>query len=415
MSLYKLLVFFAKRGDNAFMFNDCIIMAGGFGTRLWPASTSVHPKQFLPLPAQETSAACSDGSPEKGMSFFDASLNRALLLTKNSPDANIVVVSGTKHTDAITKACARLSEEERAKVVLIAEPLAKNTAPAIACALFYIDLITKNSERTILVLTSDHIIKPQEVFEDSSIAAAEFAKAGNLVVFGIPPERPETGYGYIEAIGSPKALSEAPAKAPEVFSVTAFREKPDAKTAAQFVQAGNFYWNSGMFAFAKTFMLNEFEKNAHEVTSPFGVLRPPEKHSYSLKEGLKVLENWENLGKAYSETKAISFDYAIAEKCLKTVMVKADFSWIDVGSWDEYSKLSKLNSGEIYGDEASKESCFINSDIPVALCGVKDLIIVVRSGKDGSPPAVLISKKGETQAVREIVQEIKANGRTELL
>jgi mannose-1-phosphate guanylyltransferase len=192
------------------------------------------------------------------------------------------------------------------------------------------------------------------------------------------------------------------------------REKPDPARAKKFIAAKKFFWNSGMFAFSSVFMLAEFRRNAPEVAAPFRKLLTPGKHSYSIRKGLRILEFWDNLENAYSKTKTISFDYAIAEKCNSTVMVKAGFSWIDVGSWDEYARLAGRQTAEVYGNSKTKDTCFVDSDIPVALLGVEDLIVVVRSGKDG-PQAVLISKKGETQRVKDIVAEIKAAGKTELL
>ena len=388
-------------------------MAGGSGTRLWPASTSSRPKQFLGLPK-------GSKTPEESLSFFLAAIERALAVTGNSDDSHVIIVAGRKHINPIVEECSRLSAAERKRLVLIPEPLAKNTAPAIACALHYIDWVAAGRERNILVLTSDHIIKPLEAFKTDANAAAAMAQADKLVVFGIQPQRPETGYGYIEAA---EALTLPPAESvnhcgryePEVFGVASFREKPDMKTAQKFIEAKKFYWNSGMFAFSSKFMLAEFRRSEPELILPFSKLWAPNQHSYTTMGDLRVLENWANLEKAYDTTKAISFDYAIAEKCESTVMVKAGFSWTDVGSWDEYSKLAKSTDAEVYGSQAAKDSCFVNSDIPVALCEVEDLIVVVRSGKDGGAPAVLISKKGETQHVKDIVEEIKAAGKTELL
>ena len=397
------------------MFNDCIIMAGGSGTRLWPASTAARPKQFLDVPqGAETS------KKEKGQSFFLAAIERALAVIENSDDSHVVIVAGRGHTDLIAGECSRLSAQERKRLVLIPEPFARNTAPAIACALQYIDWIAAGRERNILVLTSDHIMTPLKVFKADASAAAAMAQADKLVVFGIPPAWPETGYGYVEAA---KSLTLPPAESvqqqeryePEVFSVASFREKPDMKTAEAFIGAKNFYWNSGMFAFSSKFMLAEFRRSASDVILPFSKLWAPNENCYTTREGLKILEQWANLETAYDKTKAISFDYAIAEKCESTVMVKAGFSWTDVGSWDEYSKLATHTDAEVYAAKDTKDSCFVNSDIPVALCGVEDLIVVVRSGRDGGPPAVLISKKGQTQRVKEIVEDIKAAGRTELL
>jgi mannose-1-phosphate guanylyltransferase/mannose-1-phosphate guanylyltransferase/mannose-6-phosphate isomerase len=305
--------------------------------------------------------------------------------------------------------------------------MAKNTAPAIACGILYADWEGGGLERNILVLTSDHIISPLSVFKANAAAAAAYAQQDKLAVCGISPLSPDTGYGYIE---TSQLLSGSHVQdkgrrhfEPEVFKASSFREKPDRKTAEHYIKAGNFYWNSGMFAFSSKFMINEFRKNAPEVLSPFSKLMAPENQEYRKLKGLRILSEWMDLDKAYNKTKSISFDYAIAEKCSQTVMVKADFKWRDVGSWDEYIRLlqTQLPKNQMAADKEAdifrvgSESTFVDSDIPVALCGVEDLIVVVRSGKDGNPPAVLITKKGETQKVKEIVEKIKASGKKDLL
>jgi mannose-1-phosphate guanylyltransferase/mannose-1-phosphate guanylyltransferase/mannose-6-phosphate isomerase len=269
-----------------------------------------------------------------------------------------------------------------------------------------------------LVLTSDHIIQPLEVFAQDAACAAVFARQGKLAVFGIPPRAPETGYGYIEAA---EALPYSDGKKPSrtsVFRAAAFREKPDRATAEAFLAAGRFYWNSGMFAFSSGFMLEEFRCGAPECLLPFETFKAPAESAYTVRQGIKVLEAWPGLNEAYNAVKGISFDYAIAEKCGQTVMAAARFDWFDIGSWDEYAKLLGSSRGEAYAvrvPSGREGSCFVDADIPVALCGVEDLIVVARSGKDGGPPAILIAKKGETQGVRDIVEQIKAAGRTELL
>jgi hypothetical protein len=150
------------------------------------------------------------------------------------------------------------------------------------------------------------------------------------------------------------------------------------------------------------------------VILPFGKLRAPDERSFKTQRGLRILWEWLDLDKAYQGAQAISFDYAIAEKCSDTVMVQSGFDWTDVGSWDEYAALtSETKHSEVY--QSGSRGCFVDSDIPVALIGVEDLIIAVRSGKSGEPGSVLVAKKGETQKVREIVEQIKAAGRTELL
>jgi mannose-1-phosphate guanylyltransferase/mannose-1-phosphate guanylyltransferase/mannose-6-phosphate isomerase len=390
------------------MFDDCIIMAGGFGTRLWPASNSRKPKQFLSISPNDAG----------GVSFFSAAVERALSVI-DTADGRVIIIAGKSHVSPIVEACAAFRPEERKRLVLIPEPAAKNTAPAIACAVLYADWVS-GAERNMLVLTSDHIIQPPETFKIDASAAAAFAQQDKLAVFGIPPTKPETGYGYIEIakrLSIPQDREQAAGvrrlSEPEAYAVASFREKPDRKTAETYAASGRFFWNSGMFAFSSQFMLEEFSRRAPEVIRPFKKLRAPDERCYGVDKGLRILEEWPELKDAYAEVKNISFDYAIAEKCSQTIMVKAGFDWIDVGNWDEYARLLGNTGSELY--QSGCESCFVDSDIPTALAGVKDLIVVVRSGRDGGPPVVLIAKKGETQRVRDIVEQIKTAGRTELL
>ena len=390
-----------RKGDRAaytwVMFDDCVIMAGGSGTRLWPASSGAAPKQFLPIGESGT--------------FFNAALDRAFAVT--GKNGRVIIVAGASHAAGIRAACARYTPEELGRAVLIPEPLAKNTAPAIACAAGFAAK-TGGGNRKILVLTSDHVIEPLERFLEAAAAVKNFTD-GALAVFGIRPRRPETGYGYIEA---GERLTES-GKGPAVFAVTSFREKPEKAAAQQFLAAGNFFWNSGMFAFSSNFILGEFERNAPGVISPFIKLGAPPETGHN--EGtLRILENWPGLEEAYRAAESVSFDYAIAEKCSRTVMVESPFTWTDVGSWDEYAALAGTEHGGLCSKgtvvyQADASGCFVDADIPVALAGVEDLIVAVRSGKNGGPAAVLVAKRGETQKVRDIVAQIKADGNNNLL
>ena len=383
------------------MFNDCIIIAGGAGTRLWPASSSRSPKQFLPIPAPG----------EKG-SFFNTAIERALALVGREKQGSIIIIAGRFHVTQIIKACDKYSDEEKRHIVLIPEPESKNTAPAIACALTYLDWMSGGVDRKIMVLTSDHIITPLNRFMVDTKAASAFAQADKLAIFGIKPRGPETGFGYIEA----GQLISGEVEEPSVFKVISFREKPDRMKAESFIKAGSFYWNSGMFAFSSKFMMNEFRLHAPDLFMPFGKLRAPDERSFRTEKGIRILWEWMDLKLAYSDVKPISFDYAIAEKCTDIVMVRAGFDWLDVGGWDEYASLvekNKLNKSEVY--QTLSKNCFVDSDVPVALIGVEDLIIAVRSGKNGGPGSVLVAKKGETQHMREIVAQIRENDREEIL
>lgn len=392
------------------MFTDCIIMAGGSGTRLWPASNSRCPKQFLEIPG--------------GGTFFKSALERAFAVTE--ADGMVIIVTGMGHVPHVVKACADLPEPQRKRIVVIPEPVGKNTAPAIACAATFIkqrlggatlsrtSAVDLSNKRSVLVLTSDHIIGPLQDFVADAAAAAQLAASDALVVFGIPPQRPETGFGYIEA-GSPVSVLDAKA-----FKVSSFREKPDLATAQSFLAKGNFFWNSGMFAFNVDFILSQFREHAPETIAPFEALPQPLPEHRETQQGVALLSRWPGLNEAYTAVAPISIDYAIAEKCPSVAMVASRFSWTDVGSWDEYAKI--LEQGKEAANSipqsvftAGSSNCFVDSDIPVALCGVEDLIVVVRSGADGKTPSVLICKKGESQQVKTIVEQIKKANRGDLL
>ena len=382
-------------------------MAGGSGTRLWPASSSKNPKQFM--------------SADRGKSFLALALERALAVMENPrdnlPAGRVIIIAGKSHIPAIIDVCKNFPESKKKHFVLIPEPEAKNTAPAIAAGVAYIDAAGRGQDRSILVLTSDHLISPLKTFKTNAKAAAAFVRQNKLVVFGIVPDSPHTGYGYIEASG---LIYD---KASKVHAAAAFREKPDLKTAKRFLKAGNFYWNSGMFAFSSKFMLDEFKTKTPLLYDSFIGLKAPDKKSYNTREKIRILEKWSGLDSAYKKAERISFDYAIAEKCSKTLMVKADFNWLDVGSWDVYAGLFSQSAKSGAAKEAGEKdvfriesgSSFVDSDIPVALINAEDLVVVIRTGKEGCPKAALIAKKGKTQKVKEIVEQIKDAGRIDLL
>jgi len=369
------------------MFDDCLIMAGGSGTRLWPASSSRLPKQFLPANNRQ--------------SFFSMAVERALALTGNG---RVIIITGKSHIPLVIADAAKLSAAEKKRLIVIGEPVAKNTAPAIACAVVL--SLLNGSDKTggnMLVLTSDHIIKPLKTFKADAALAAAAAKEGKLAVFGIPPSYPETGYGYIETGKTGSG----------VYNVTAFHEKPDTRTAKKYTASGRFFWNSGMFAFNTGFMADEFRLYAPDVFLPFEKLKAPKPQNFTVTRGVRILSRWSGLEAAYRKTPGISFDYAIAEKCKKTAMIRSNFDWIDIGNWEEYAKICGKNSSQVYS--VLEKNCYVDSDIPVALAGVEDLIVVIRSGKDGKGASALITRKGQTQNVRNIVEQIKKAGRTDLL
>jgi len=233
--------------------------------------------------------------------------------------------------------------------------------------------------------------------------AACLAEQGWLVTFGIPPERPETGYGYIEVAD----------KIDPGFRVRKFKEKPDESTARSFLSQGNHYWNSGMFAFRADRFLEELDKHAPEVARPFFMASPPEipQHSPIGKTPI-MLPVGKQIEEIYRKTPSISIDYAVMEHSDHCAAVPAHFSWSDVGSWDVVaelfgSELEKRQAEHLITVEA--EGNFVLSDLPVALAGVKDLIVIVKNG------VVLVCKRGKTQLVKDVVQTLKDTERSDLL
>lgn len=361
------------------MFSYIVILAGGAGTRLWPASTSSHPKQFMPLP---------------GGSFFRRALERAFSL---EPDKGILVVTGAAQAPAATEEARALRSErpDSCEVRILPEPMGRNTAPAVAYALARARAEGSAEDSTFLLMTSDHIIEPLSVFLEDARKAEELASSEYLVCFGIPPHYPATGYGYIEA-----ADPIGPGR-----RARSFREKPDLKTAEAFLATGNFLWNSGMYAFRADTMTREMETYAQAIPEAFRALRGrPSVRNFG---EVSVVEGWEGLDEAYARTPSISLDYAVSEKSRRVALVEAAFSWNDIGSWDEMTRIFPETSSEVYPEDSS--DCFVYSDLPVALCGVSGLTVVIRNG------AALIVRNGSSQLVRKAVEEIKTAGREDLL
>ncbi len=354
------------------MIQHVVILAGGSGTRLWPASREGSPKQFLDL-----------GS---GRSLLQQALARALGLR---PAGRVLVVTHESQAQAVLKQARALRAPGLA---VLAEPAARNTAPAIAYACAWLEA-RGEGDAPLLVLAADHIIEPPERFAAAVARAAALAAGGRLVVFGVRPDRPETGYGYIEA---GERLGEG-------LLVRSFHEKPDAEGARRYLESGGYYWNSGMFAFTAGSFLEEADALAPWLSAPFRRARAalakgkPRRGIVAPAAGLRGI---------YGGLRSISIDYAIMEKSRRAAMVEADFAWSDVGSWDEVARVARPQ-GELA--RAGGDGNFVLSDIPVALAGVSGLIVVVRNG------VCLVCRAGSSQLVREVVEQVKGKGRSELL
>lgn len=364
-----------------------IIMAGGSGTRLWPASLRSHPKQLLRI-----------GS-------VYSLIQQAMLRAAAASDGPIVIVTNQDHVEPIATHAAELADATlqglQERLVYLPEPLGRNTAPAIALGMAYLRTVLP-PDATALILTADHLIEPVDAFVSDARRASTLAEAGHLVCFGIPPYRPETGYGYIEA---GKALDGG-------HAISAFKEKPDAETAASYLAAGNYFWNAGMFAFGINSFWAELAASAPDVEAHFTRLEP-ELELSTRADGAAAC-NPDRLRPIYETAPKISIDYALMERSSKGAVVPASFRWSDVGSWDEAAGINEkaMAAGGAARDPDARvepivieaSGVHVHSELPVAVCGVPDIHVVVTNGK------VLVCKRGESQLVKQVVEEAERRG-----
>ena len=366
------------------MITDVIILAGGFGERLWPASSPSFPKQFMAL--------------NGGSSFLQESIKRSLAL--NIPGKIVIVTRKDIEEECVRQALELAAREDDALyekimngTVVLSEPCAKHTAAAIMAGTCFIRKTVDNIKHTILVLTSDHVISPVENFAADCRKAAEAAEKGAFVCFTIPPTEPSTGYGYIKTGSSFDGLD-------STFKIENFKEKPDYETARKYLESGSYFWNSGMFAFCDDFFMNEMKALTPEVFEAFIPMTEGNLPKLKKYRGISIIDTWPEMEKTYSSVPSIAVDKAVAEKTSNAAAVKTTFKWTDVGSWDVFSQIctSPVNAANA---DIEGSNNFIYTDQPVALCGVSDLVVVARNGK------VLVMKKGCSALVREASQSLK--------
>jgi mannose-1-phosphate guanylyltransferase/mannose-6-phosphate isomerase len=370
-----------------------VILAGGAGTRLWPASTKKNPKQFLRLGGKQ--------------SLFAMTLQRAIGL---GIEGMICIVTHKDHAQGIVDECGEVMREANfpaERIWVLAEPEGRNTAPAITYAAILLQQSASVGD-TMIVLPADHLIEPLSVFIADVGKAARLAEQGWLVTFGIPPKGPETGYGYIETA---EELDPG-------FRVRKFKEKPDEATAKAFLAQGNHYWNSGMFAFRVDRYLEELQSHALDVAAAFQQAVLPQDFPATAKQPVStssvpvLIPADQALEAVYQRSPAISIDYAVMEHSERSAVVPAEFSWSDIGSWDVVAELvASASESEEGANIITVESGdnFVLSDLPVALAGVQDLIVVVKNG------TVLVCRKGKSQLVKDIVQILKEEDSSDLL
>ena len=357
------------------MFTDVIILAGGIGERLWPLSSKEHPKQFI-----ETGRG----------TFFQTALKRAVLL---KPSRSIIVVTRREFKAVTAAQClearkflsAQQAELLQKLLVILLEPEPRHTAAAVLYALSYLSLSHNGGEA--LVLTSDHIIDTDAQFISSCKKAYACVKENYFVCFAVKPLFPSTGFGYIEA---------GAAAGEGVYDIVSFKEKPGEQTAADFLTQGNYWWNSGMFAFQKSFYEEGIREFVPALSASFARLAAEKPRAYMFK-GFRVVQKWDALDKAYKNAASLSIDNAIAEKTKRARCVVAEFSWDDIGSWDVFaSRVPCTKENAVFVESTN---CSVYADIPVALCGVSDVIVAVKDGK------VLVMRKGKSSLIREAARK----------
>ncbi len=344
-----------------------LIMAGGVGTRFWPLSREKRPKQFLNILSDRSMIQMT----------VDRLLNRIKL-------EDIYIVTAASQVELTRESLPKLPPEN-----VIIEPFGMNTAPCIALSCLYL-LKKYEKNETMLVLPADHLIQKEEVFLEVVETANDYALQDYLVTFGIVPQYPATGYGYIEA---GKKLEEP------AFEVIRFKEKPDFVTAEAFLKAGNFFWNSGMFLWKLSTILKAFEKHLPKVIAVLAEV------SLKWDEDGKEAD----ISKEYAAMPRIPIDIGIMEKAEKRTVLKVELGWSDVGGWKSlYDVSGKDSDGNVLNSEnvtIDSRNNFVHAKKEVALIGVEDLVII------DTEDALLVATKERSEEVKEIVNRLKKKNR----
>jgi mannose-1-phosphate guanylyltransferase len=353
-----------------------VIMAGGRGTRFWPRSRTKRPKQLLDIVGSK--------------SILEQTIDRLLPITDWE---QIFVVTEVSQAEAVKDLLPDLP-----KTRLIVEPLGRNTAPCIGLAAIILEQIDPSA--IMAVLPADHYIAQVPSFQETLLAAAQASQTGDyLITLGILPTFPETGYGYLE---QGKKITES--KGHGVWEVKAFHEKPDRPKAVAMLKSGRFFWNSGMFVWTVSSILNQMS-----------LLTPAMyEELIKLKKFLGTPQWEEALRAGYEAMENISIDFAVMERADKVLMLVGDFGWNDVGSWEAVYQLQpKDEKGNfLYGPVMVLDSqgCLVHSpQKAVGLIGMKDLIVV------DTPDAILICPRERAQEVKKIVELLEAQRKFELL
>ena len=340
-----------------------IILAGGSGSRLWPLSRDMYPKQLLAL--------------DEGSSLLQQTFKRLNSFIKAK---NILTITNIKHSQDIK---LQLNSIDKDNIVL-GEPLGKNTAPAIACSLEYFRQSAPEEDDIVIILPSDHLIKNLDKFYDTVKNAQVLAEEGYIVTFGIKPKYPETGYGYVK---TEKTMLTG-------YKVEQFIEKPDLKTAKKYIADGNYYWNGGIFMGKISVFLDEIKKYSPEI--------------YNNLKNLDFSKHIQLEYSIYENMPSISIDYAIMEKSDKIALVELLSDWNDLGSWQSlYSVKPKDSNNNVLEGKVivnNVKNSFIYSQKEIVAVSDLDNIVLVET-----EDAIMACKMDESQNVKNLYEKLKEN------
>lgn len=359
-----------------------VVMAGGTGSRLWPLSRELYPKQFLQLSGEH--------------SLLQTTLLRLSNLSCETP----LVITNEQHRFIVAE---QLRQIDQLRDNIILEPCGRNTAPAIALSAFSALKRNEQEEPLLLVLAADHIITKEKIFCDAIQKAIPIAENGSIVTFGIVPEYAETGYGYIERDTDVLSLSNVAEG--EFYRVKNFVEKPDRLTAEKYISSGNYFWNSGMFMFKASAYLEELKKYRPDI---YSICEQVVSSSYRDLDFIRLPEE------IFKDCPAESIDFAVMEKTDRCIVCPVDIGWSDVGSWQSLWDISdKTHTGDVCKGDVltynTKNNYIYSESALVAAVGVEDVVIV--QTKD----AILVSKKSDVQDVKKIVEMLKSQERSEYI